>query len=235
MKNQYFLKSFTFSIVFFILVQSSFAQVKNLFFAESFHRGSLLIGISEGSTKSRFTTKNYATNSDNPVLVKHGDENGTRDPFFIEYGITNHWGLGISSGNDIFSVNANDYYGFKLSSNEPLKVKTNDFAFSTSYHVFCNRRLDLSVFTDLGFYDVQFSGQDQDSNPFQYKATGNIIRVGSRVRYYFFRHLGAFGMISSFAGHASPKNVSDNTIASTYITNVSGCSIEAGFCYRFFK
>ena len=211
------------------------SQSSNIVFAESFHRGSFLIAISEGHTSSFFTTKNMAPNSENPTLVKRSEVNGCRNPLFIEYGVTNHWGLGLSTGTDIFSINPADFYGFHRSDNQAIKVATNDFAFSTSYHIFSNKRLDLSIFSDFGVFNVKFKSQESDYKSYQYTSNGNMIRVGSKVRYYFFHHFGAFGMISQYAGKTSPKGVTDNTVANTYTTSVSGFAVEMGFCYRFFK
>ena len=233
MKNNYKINALLFIFLISNIIVS--AQKTNIKIAQSFHKGSLLIGVSEGNTISVFTTKNNLPNSETTSLVKRGEINGCRDPLFIEYGISNHWGLGLSSGTDIYTLNPNDYYGFQLTDNQPIKVTTNDVTFCGSYHFFSNKRLDLSVFTDVGVFSVNFKGQDGDANPYQYQANGNIIRAGSRVRYYFFRHFGAFGMLSSYAAHTSPKDIKDNTVAQTYSTNVSGCAVEIGLCYRFFK
>ncbi len=207
---------------------------------KAFQRGSLLVSISEGSTSSVFTTKTTGatsggSKSESPALVKRSLVEGCRDPLIIEYGISNHWGLGLSSGKDIFTINPGDFYGFTLSSNEPIQVSTNELTFDGNYHVFVNKRLDLSVFNSLGCFSVTFAGKDGDAAPYKYTANGNIIRLGTKVRYYFLRHFGAFGMASLYAGGTSPKDVKDNTVAGTYSTNVSGYAVEIGLCYRFIK
>jgi hypothetical protein len=62
-----------------------------------------------------------------------------------------------------------------------------------------------------------------------------MARTGLQVRYYFLKRLGAFGMISSYYGNSSPKDVKGNTVGANYSTKISGSSIEAGLCYRFIK
>ncbi len=212
---------------------------------KAFQKGCLLVGISEGNTSSIITTrtmggitngsKSEATGSQHPQLVKREFQEGVRDPLIIEYGISNRWGLGLTSGKDLFTIKPQDFYGFSTANNEPIQLATDEFTFDANYHIFVNKRLDLSIFNSIGGFSVSFQGQDGDAAPYKYKANGNMIRVGTKVRYYFFRHLGAFGMVSSYAGHASPKDVKDNTVATNYSTNVSGYAVEMGLCYRFFR
>ena len=240
-------KNYTLSIAFVCTLLLTFSS--SVFAQKSFHKwqkpitkafqkGSFLVSISEGSTSSLYTTKAVTTNSsgkESTSLVKSSVSEGCRDPLIIEYGISKHWGLGLSSGKDIFTINPTDYYGFTVTDNAPIKVATNELTIDGNYHIFVNKRLDLSVFNSIGCFSVAFQGQDADAKPYKYTSNGNIIRIGSKVRFYFFRHFGAFGMASLYAASSSPKDIKDNTVAANYKTNVAGSAIEIGLCYRFIK
>ena len=215
----------------------------------AFQRGSLMVSVSEGSTIASYKTNYQGSSAVTPGRYKNGGiENdgapfhggctdGVRDPLIIEYGITNKISLGMTSGNDIFTVDPAQFYGFTLSDHSAIKTKTAELTFDGSYHFFVNKRLDLSAFGGLGFFSVNFSGQDvSDSKEYSYTANGSMARGGLRARYYFWKRLGAFGQISSYAGECSPKNVKEgNTLNGTYSTRISGSAIEAGLCYRFIR
>jgi hypothetical protein len=195
--------------------------------AQAFRRGSLLVSVSEGSTRSNYTTRNITTSETHTRCTP-----GVRDPFVIEYGISRRWGLGLTSGNDIFKVRSSPY-GLRTSG-DLVTSKTNEFTFDANYHVFTNKRLDLSVFLSMGMFSVNMKGTDGD-NSYNYTANGNIIRVGTRARYYFWKRLGAIGMISSYAANSSPKNVRGNTFGNNYSTSLNGITVEMGLCYRILK
>lgn len=222
----------------------------------AFQRGSLLVSISEGSTIANYKT-NYQGSSvmatpgrykdggieddshTSPSPIHGGCMDGERDPLIIEYGITNKISMGMTFGNDIFTINPAKFYGFSLSNGENIRAKTSEVTFDGSYHFFVNKRLDLSAFGGLGFFSVNFTAKDApDANPYTYTGNGSMARGGLRVRYYFFHRLGAFGQISSYMGKCSPKGVSEegaNTLSGNYTTQISGSAIEAGLCYRFIK
>jgi hypothetical protein len=201
----------------------------------AFNKGSLLVSISEGSTMSNYSTTDIS-NPEHPVLKHRCESDGTRDPITIEYGISQHWSLGFTSGKDIFTIDPSAYYGFKRADNSMIKVSTSDFTFNGAYHFFVNRRLDLSAFGSLGMFGVSFKGKESsDAASYIYSSKGNMVRGGLQVRYYFLRHFGAFGMISSYWGNSSPKDVKGNTVGTNYSTKIGGSAIEAGLCYRFIK
>lgn len=220
---------------------------------KAFQRGSLMVSISEGSTIGNYKTTGSSTSSasatgmtyrssgpvaedDSHPTTHHHCTPGTRDPLIIEYGITNKVSLGITTGNDIFNVKPSQFYGFTLTDDNTVKVKTSEVTFDGAYHFYVNKRLDLSAFGGAGFFSVAFNTKEQsDSKLYSYTANGSIVRGGLRVRYYFFRHLGAFGQISSYAGKCSPGGVKTNTVAQDYKTQISGSTIEAGLCYRFIR
>lgn len=199
--------------------------------AQAFRKGSLLISISEGSTLANYVTSDIS--GPKPVLIHKDCIHGDRDPLIIEYAVSNRWGLGLSSGNDIYKINPSQYYGFSTNDNQ-IKIKTSEVTFDCSYHVFVNKRLDLSVFASGGIFSVSTKGSDGDIS-YNYTSNGTIARYGTRVRYYFFKRLGAFGMISSFVSSSSPKDTKTNTVAKTYSTKVNGMTIEGGLCFRILK
>lgn len=198
----------------------------------AFRKGCLLLSISEGSTTAHYTTgQSVAGNSELPV--RHTCKmDGVRDPLFVEFGLTDRWGIGLSSGNDIFNVNPSQYYGFHLSGDKNVSAKTSEFTFDVNYHLYTGRKTDLSLYTSIGSFGVAFSGKEGDYN-YNYNAKGGIIRFGGKARYYFFKRLGVLGMISYYSGSASPSGIKSNTVAEDIHTNIKGYALEFGLCFRF--
>lgn len=215
------------SMVTFIFLMSIHSVVN----AQAYRKGSFLISISEGSTLANYTTKDISGKT--PVLVHRDCLPGVRDPLVIEYAVSNRWGIGFSSGNDIFNVNPSKYYGFSTSTNE-VKVSTSEVTFDVNYHVLVNEKLDLSVFSSFGGFSISMKGTDNDTY-YNHTSNGNIIRIGTRARYYFWKRLGAIGMVSSYMANCSPKDVKGNTDAKSYSTSINGMAIEMGLCYRLFR
>jgi hypothetical protein len=202
--------------------------------AQAYRKGSLLISVSEGSTWAHYTTNNILANDETtPTTHGGGCTGGTRDPFIIEYGLSKRWSIGLTSGADIFKVKSANLYGFG-EPDQTIKVTTGEFTIDCGYHVFVNKRLDLSVSTSVGMFSTGFNESTSDVTT-KYKANGNIIRFGTRARYYFFRRLGAFGMASTYFANSSPKDVKANTVANTYSTKINGFALEAGLCFRILK
>ena len=201
-------------------------------YGQAFRKGSLLVSISEGSTKAMYNTNDISDG--NPKPVKHKCVDGVRDPIIIEYGVSNKWSLSLTSGNDIFTVNPSDYYNFRNTGNK-IDAKTNELTFDVSYHVFVSKNLDVSVFSGAGAFSVGFSGVDNGDNWYKYQSNGSIVRVGTRARYYFWKRLGAFGMVSSYNARSSTKDIKDNTVGNNISTNINGFAVEMGLCYRIFN
>ncbi len=199
--------------------------------AQCYRKGSLLISVSEGSTFSNYTTNDVSGNK--PVLMHSEFICGDRDPLIMEYALTNRLGLGMSAGTDIFKVNASKFYHAETIGNT-MKMFTNELTVDMNYHVFVNKRLDLSVFLSAGLFNVNYTDKQSDADQ-RYNASGSILRVGTKARYYFWKRLGAFGMLSSYAGTTSPKQVKGNTIGQNYSTSVDGMAIEAGLCFRILR
>jgi hypothetical protein len=61
------------------------------------------------------------------------------------------------------------------------------------------------------------------------------VRYGTRARYYFYKRLGAIGMISSYAANCSPKDIKGNTEVKNYSTSIKGIAIEMGLCFRILR
>ncbi|MGZ3883711.1 MAG: hypothetical protein ACXVPQ_13530 [Bacteroidia bacterium] len=196
--------------------------------AQAYRRGSLILSISEGSTWANYSTTDLGVPKTKAVTQCLP---GTRDPFIIEYGISDRWSVGMTSGNDIFKVSPQTFYGSTRSDLSPAKATTTEFTFDGNYHVFVGQRLDLSVFAAVGLFSMNVKENDRDVN-YTHTAKGSMVRFGTRARYYFWRRLGAFGMISSYLASASPNGISGNTLGNTYATRLNGFAIEAGFCYR---
>jgi hypothetical protein len=214
------------ALLFFLSAFTSSAQ------RQAFHKGAFLLSISEGSTTANYSTSN-TTNLSQPREKFSCEMDGIRDPLFIEYGLSKRWGIGLSSGADIFSVNSFDYYGFKTPENKPLTVTTSEFTFDLNYHLYISKRFDWSVYSSLGSFSVGFKQQVGETN-YDYKAKGGIFRVGTKFRYYFWKRLGFMMMLSSYSGNASPKQGSAiHEGGQTYSTNISGTATEWGLCFRF--
>ena len=221
MKNKYAILSGV--TAFCLLIVLSFSSP-----AQTFHKHSLLLSISEGSTNSNFTTTNIAASDD----THHQHIKGCRDPLMVEYGLSKHWGIGLTMGTDIFNVNPATFYNYSLPGNT-VKSTTSDFTVDADYHLIVTKRTDISAFAGFGGFSVKMSGSNGDYS-YNYLANGNIIRMGTRARYYFFKRVGVFGMLSAYSGYASPKGIKKNTMGSNYATGVSGSALEFGLCVRLF-
>lgn len=195
--------------------------------AQSFKKGSFLISISEGSTKAQYSTNN--TNNTKQFCSSKLD--GIRDPLFIEYGITKRWGIGLSTGNDLFNINPNQFYGFNTNDGKDLNVKTSEFTFDLNYHVFSSKRTDISIYSSIGSFGVDFSAKSGE-NTYNYNASGGIVRFGTKFRYYFWKRLGIMAMLSTYSGTANPdKNLKFGEL-SAQSTTISGTATEFGLCFR---
>jgi hypothetical protein len=196
--------------------------------AQSFKKGTLLVSVSEGSTLANYKTKEHINST--PQLINSDVIIGVRDPLIIEYGVSNKWSIGLSSGNDIFNINPSKYYGFSTSNNI-VKTTTSELTFDVNYHVFVNKRLDLSVFASGGIFNIKIAGNDNDFF-YKHEASGLIARYGTKARYYFYKRFGVVGMISSYLANASSENIKGNTEAKMYSTHINGLAIEAGLCFK---
>ncbi len=79
--------------------------------AQTFKKGTLLIGISEGSIWAHYTTSDFYTKQ----VISDDVVKGDRYPLQIEYGISNKWGIAVSFGNDIFKINPKESYHYNYS------------------------------------------------------------------------------------------------------------------------
>jgi hypothetical protein len=215
----------------------------NTVYSQAFQRGSWVINLSEGWTRSFYSTNFVAPPADatlgstlrtetpstpapNPVVFLEG----TRDPLTIEYGLTNHWGIGSTWGNDLFLVNSSSMYGLKTSNNQ-VKVSTEEYTVNVNYHFFVTKKMDFALTSSFGTLNVNIKGTDQDK-PYQYTSKGAITRIGTTTRYYFFKHVGLLNMASFYASSGSASGGKGNTFGHGVSTKISGFSMEFGLCYR---
>lgn len=194
--------------------------------SQAFRKGSLLIGLTEGSTSST-----YSAGSDNSVHPIYCEPiHGVRDPLSLEYGITNHWGIGINAGGDIFNVDPNSFYGTRgLPTN--VKAITSEFTLDASYHFFVTQRNDLSLTASIGSSSVSIKGGEND-NKYQYLANGSLLRFGIHARHYFCKRVGVIAMLTTYSSACSPKFIAGNTFGNNYSTAIKGYAFECGLCFR---
>jgi len=101
-----------------------------------------MVSISEGTTYSTFSTST-TTPSGNEHNI--GNITGNRDPITIEYGLTDHWGLGLNMGGDFYNADPSKYYNFQTPTNS-IKVNTSELTLDANYHFFVTRHFDLAGF-----------------------------------------------------------------------------------------
>ena len=195
----------------------------------SFHKGALLISLSEGRTHTHYATHNTAIANDGG---NHTNTDGDRDPLTIEYGLSKNWGIGLNMGTDIIKVNPVDFYNFSTNKSY-VNAFMSEFTIDGTYHFFNTRHTDVSAFLSLGAASVTLKGNDGDF-AYQYNAGGGIIRFGSKAKYYFKRRFGVMAMISTCSANCSPKGIKGNTVGNDYSTSINGWALESGPCFRFF-
>ncbi len=205
-----------------IMLTSSLAN------AQAFRKGSLLVSVSEGATFA-----NYGTSNTGDGGSVRDNITGDRDPLTIEYGLSNHWSVGITMGGDVFRVDPNTFYGIKEQERKTVAT-TSEITMDANYHYYITKRTDISAFASFGTTDVSFKGKEGDA-AYQYHANGGMLRLGTKAKYYVFRRIGIMGMVSAFSGTYSPVGVKENTIAGTTNTKIKGVAVEFGICARFLK
>lgn len=196
--------------------------------APSFHKGSFRINLSEGSTHSTYTTNDISTHS----LENSAHFRGERDPLELEYGLSKHWGIGVTSGNDLFNtINPSTFYSFQTPGDQ-VKAKTSEFTLDGSYHFFVTPVSDFSVVGSVGPASVAIKGGASDYS-YQYNAGGGIVRLGFHVRCFILRYVGVVAMVSAYSENVSPQGVKGNTAGTNYSTSINGIDAEGGLCFRF--
>ncbi|NQW43567.1 MAG: hypothetical protein HQ463_09075 [Bacteroidetes bacterium] len=193
-----------------------------------FKKGTLLVSISGGNTNANYTTTEISTGK----ICKNVNMDGIRDPLFFEYGISNRFGIGFSSGSDLFDINPKTFYNINGETplNKNLVAKTSELTFDINYHAFVRRNLDVSLYTSIGSFGVTLKEKED-----KYVANGGIIRAGINARYYFLKRLGVLGMASVYSADSSPKDLKGNTFGQGYKTNITGYALEFGFCFRIIR
>lgn len=213
----------------FVALLSSFTPS----LAQSFKKGSLLIGISEGATNARYTTSDLYTHQ----IISDEIIKGDRDPIQIEYGITRQWGISLSCGNDIFKVNPQKSY--KYGSETLMKSKTSECLIEGNYHFFVTDKWDMALFAGVGNYKVELFDKNSkclNEGTVVYNK-GKITRGGIKVRYYVLKRLSVLGMLSVFNAYAQDdgNNYSSDIYYNRIATNTKGITLEFGLSYRILK
>jgi hypothetical protein len=201
--------------------------------AQSFKKGTLIIGISEGSTFAHYkTTDIYSQQVINDQIIK-----GDRDPLQIEYGLTNKLGIALSFGNDIYKINPQKFYNYNYSN--LMKSKSSESVIEINYHFYTANKWDLALFLGLGSYRVELFNKDSQclKNAMMLYDKGDISRTGIKARYYFNNRWAILGMFSFFNATAKSSKPYPNDDISHYRvqTNVSGCTLEFGLSYKIIK
>ncbi len=204
-------------------------------FAQSFKKGTLLIGVSEGVTSARYTTSDIYTHQ----IISDEIIKGDRDPIQIEYGITNKWGIALSSGNDIFKINPQKLY--KYDYDVQMKSKTSELLIEANYHFFVTNKWDMVLFVAIGAYKTELfdinSSCVKNANVVYDK--GKISRGGIKIRYYVLKRLSILGMLSGFNAYAQSERLdnpsNDMEYTNRIATSVKGVTLEFGLSYRILK
>ncbi len=225
MKNRYFLSAIAFLTTLSGITVSAYSQQQA---APSFHKGSFRINLTEGSAHSTYTTNDISSHE----VINSMRFIGDRDPLQLEYGLTGRWGIGLTTGNDIFNnINPTGFYGFQTSTGQ-VKAKTSELTVDGSYHFFITPVSDFSVVGSVGPASVLIQGGTGDM-VYQYNAGGGIIRLGLHARCFILRYIGVVAMVSVYSENMSPEGVKGNTAGTNYSTSISGVDIEGGLCFRF--
>lgn len=214
---------------------SSFAQQKK------FHRGAILVSLSEGRTSTFLHTEGT---SNVPVDGVGGQwQDGDRDPLTVEYGISDKLGLGFNLGTDILRVDPSKLFGFYTQSNS-IQVFMSEMTADVHFHLVNTIKHDLSVFSSLGIASVDFSGNDYQniyslpstevaqSTHYNYHASGWIRRAGFKYKYYFGKRVGIMFMGSLFSANCTPEKKYLDQVAPIQ-TQLKGGAWELGPCFRF--
>ncbi|HTB07494.1 MAG TPA: hypothetical protein VK806_11130 [Bacteroidia bacterium] len=202
----------------------------NTLSAQAFRKGAFIINLSEGWTGGTYQTTSIGEGQKNIVI---GHEDGNRDPIAIEYGISKHIGIGLSSGTDFYFIDPMKYYQFSANTNT-VKATTTDFTLDGYYHFMTTAKTDFSVVASFGSSSVGMQGSYSDES-YQYMSKGNIARLGVHARFYVGGHIGFLVMASIFSMTNSTNGVNGNSVGSGYTTTISGSAFEMGLCFRFKK
>ncbi|HTA81537.1 MAG TPA: hypothetical protein VK783_01260 [Bacteroidia bacterium] len=194
----------------------------------AFRQGSFQINVTEGNTFAHYDTYNYETQKGESQYII-----GCRDPLQLEYGITKHWGIGITSGADIYNLDPTNPYGLNVSNNQ-IKASTSEFTIDGSYHFFTTRITDISAVFSYGGSTVSFNGSNGSDGSYSYKSSGDIVRFGLHGRFFVLGHFGIVAMFTAFSQTDIPQ-VPKDFVGTKYSTSISGFAKEFGICYRIRK
>lgn len=206
-----------------ILVSGLFADKPTLH-AQTFRKGTILISLSEGGTRAHYST----SGGQDGAIAHDGSVGGDRDPLTIEYGISNKWSIGLSSGADILNVNTGTFYDFPIASVK-AKAITSEFTLDGNYHFLVTNQADIAAFASVGQSSIFIKGREGDFN-YRYQANGGLLRGGVKARYYFSKRFGALAMFSLYCAKYKPD--ASSNIGQGVTTTLAGHAIEFGLTYR---
>jgi hypothetical protein len=185
----------------------------------AFRQGSFEINVTEGNTYSNYTSNGLSTS------VGEGHTIGCRDPFQIEYGLTNRWGIGISSGADLYTFNG--------VSGGQVHTVTSEFTIDGSYHFFVTKKIDVAAVASYGGSSIDFKGGTGD-NSYSYATKGDIGRIGLHGRFFVLGHFGLVAMVTAFS-ETGVQQVASGYTGPRYSSSFWGIAKEFGICYRIKK
>ncbi len=241
------MKKFTISAIGLLLFSLTQAQT-------AFHKYSLSVSLTGGSTRAFYTTS--LTHPSDIGNKGHREcIHGAVDPLILEFGVSDRFGIGLTAGGDRYDIDSRKYYNYSPQyGNGKLTTYTGYVTFDCNYHPFVGTKLDVSLYGGIGTFKVNVldcpegeateanaNASDGSSNSdvattkyYQYMARGPIVRTGVKMRYYFWRRLGAMMMVTGFTGKATPTGNGYYSFGNDYSTRITGVSTEFGICYRFF-
>lgn len=223
--------------IYSLLLLSIFIFTATQVSAQAFRKGAFLISLSEGGVTAQFSTKNNSViaNDLNTEGTSTNMEylNGIRDPLFIEYGLSNRIGVGLSVGGDIWKVNPRNFYGINAP-NKQVNILTTEFTFDVTYHMLVSQRFDWTLYTSVGSFGVEFN-EEFNGEEQHYLAEGGIFRLGTSLRYYVFKRWAIMGMVSHYDSKATPNKTEFNNLQHNYTTSIKGWAYEFGLSFRIGK
>jgi len=210
---------------------------------KAFHKYCLVASITGGPSKALYTTR-----ASNGEKINSAVLDGQIDPLITEFGITDRIGIGITRGGDNFNVDANKFYKQNLPEDaydHMMSTSTHYLTLDASYHYFITKRLDLSVFGSIGYFNVSGSAgygsttMNYEEPMFTYRANGGVIRSGARARWYFTKRFGVMSMLYAYKSYVRepnrPEPISDAKGSGGISTTLIGGGYEIGLCFRIGK
>jgi hypothetical protein len=212
-------------------------------FGQSFTKGVILVSLTEGSTFSNFSTTDVNSAGGDGEGTK--DIQGDRDPITIEYGLSKHFGIGLNMGGDVYNLHPASLYVLTAAA---ANAVTSELTIEFNWHYFVTKHWDLSAYAGAGTSSLKLKDAGvttitegsnlavpaNNTSAVIYSAQGGIVRVGTKIRYYFTRHFGLVWMLSAYNATYNPVGAKDCTVGANLATSVRGIASEVGLNFRIF-